>query len=55
MNLLQEKRNLRSAMLAWRAGLDEAERRAAAEALRATYLRERPFETPAIVRSPASS
>jgi 5-formyltetrahydrofolate cyclo-ligase len=49
MNLLQEKRNLRSAMLAWRADLAEAERRAAAEALRATYLRELPFETPAIV------
>jgi len=49
MNLLQEKRNLRSAMLAWRADLAEAERRAAAESLRATWLRELPFETPAIV------
>jgi len=49
MNLLQEKRNLRSAMLAWRADLAEAERRAAAEGLRATWLRELPFETPAIV------
>ena len=49
MNPILEKRTLRSAMLAWRGGLDEGERRAAAEGLRATWLRERPFETPAVV------
>jgi len=43
MNLIQDKRTLRSAMLAWRAGLDEAERRAAADGLLATLRREKPF------------
>ena len=49
MNLIQDKRTLRSAMLAWRAGLDEAERRAAADGLLATLRREKPIATPAIV------
>jgi len=49
MTLIQDKRTLRSAMLAWRAGLDEAERRAAADGLLAMLRRERPIETPATV------
>jgi 5-formyltetrahydrofolate cyclo-ligase len=49
MNLIQDKRTLRSAMLAWRAGLDEAERRAAADGLLATLRREKPIATPAVV------
>ena len=49
MNLIDDKRTLRSAMLAWRAALDEAERRAAADGLLATLRRERPIETPAVV------
>ncbi len=49
MNLIHDKRTLRSAMLAWRAGLDEAERRGAADGLLATLRRERPITTPAVV------
>jgi 5-formyltetrahydrofolate cyclo-ligase len=49
MNLIDDKRTLRSAMLAWRAGLDEAERRAAADGLLTTLRRERPIATPATV------
>jgi 5-formyltetrahydrofolate cyclo-ligase len=49
MSLIDEKRTLRSAMLAWRAGLDEAERRAAAQGLLETLRRERPIATPAVV------
>jgi 5-formyltetrahydrofolate cyclo-ligase len=49
MNLIQDKRTLRSAMLAWRAGLDQAERRAAADGLLATLRREKPITTPAVV------
>jgi len=49
MNLIQDKRTLRSAMLAWRAGLDEAERRTAADGLLATLRREKPITTPAMV------
>ena len=49
MTLIDDKRTLRSAMLAWRGGLDEAERRAAADGLLATWRRERPVEAPAIV------
>ena len=49
MPLLESKRTLRSAMLAWRAGLGEDERRAAGEGLRTSFLRERPFETPTVV------
>ncbi len=36
-------------MLAWRAGLGEEERHAAAQGLLDSFRRERPFETPAIV------
>jgi 5-formyltetrahydrofolate cyclo-ligase len=49
MTLVDDKRTLRSAMLAWRAALAEDERRAAAEGLLATLRREMPFETPAVV------
>jgi len=49
MNLIDDKRTLRSAMLAWRGALAEGERRAAAEGLLESLRRERPFETPAIV------
>jgi 5-formyltetrahydrofolate cyclo-ligase len=49
MNLIDDKRTLRSAMLAWRSGLEEAERRAAADGLLATLRRERPIKTPAVV------
>jgi 5-formyltetrahydrofolate cyclo-ligase len=49
MNLIDDKRTLRSAMLAWRTGLEEAERRAASDGLLATLRRERPIETPAVV------
>jgi 5-formyltetrahydrofolate cyclo-ligase len=49
MNLIDDKRTLRSAMLAWRWGLEEAERRAAADGLLATLRRERPIDTPAVV------
>ena len=49
MTLIDDKRTLRSAMLAWRGGLDEEERRAAADGLLATWRRELPVEAPAIV------
>ena len=49
MNLIDDKRTLRSAMLAWRAGLDETERRAAADGLLAMLRREKPIATPAMV------
>jgi 5-formyltetrahydrofolate cyclo-ligase len=49
MTLIDDKRTLRSAMLAWRAALAEDERRAAAEGLLATLRREMPFETPSVV------
>ncbi len=49
MSLIEAKRTLRSAMLAWRAGLGEEERRAAAQGLLDGFRRERPFETPAVV------
>jgi 5-formyltetrahydrofolate cyclo-ligase len=49
MALIDDKRTLRSAMLAWRGALAEDERRAAAERLLATWRRETPFATPAIV------
>ncbi len=49
MNLMDDKRTLRSAMLAWRSGLEEAERRTAADGLLGTLRRERPIETPAVV------
>ena len=49
MSTRQAKAELRSAMLAWRGGLSEDERRAASEALLANFRRERPFAAPAIV------
>jgi len=49
MNLIDDKRTLRSAMLAWRGGLDEEERRAAAAGLVETWRLERPVETPTVV------
>jgi 5-formyltetrahydrofolate cyclo-ligase len=49
MSLIDEKRTLRGAMLAWRSTLAEAERRAAADGLLAMFQRERPFATPAVV------
>src|SRR5262245_20990998 len=49
MTLIEAKRTLRSAMLAWRGGLEEDERRAAADGLLATFRRERPFKAPAVV------
>ena len=49
MTLFDDKRTLRSAMLASRAALAEDERRAAAEGLLASLRREMPFETPAVV------
>jgi len=49
MTLLDDKRTLRSAMLAWRGALTPEERRAAAEGLLGVLRRERPFETPAVV------
>ena len=49
MPLIDDKRTLRSAMLAWRGGLDEAERRGAADGLLATWCHEQPVETPAVV------
>jgi 5-formyltetrahydrofolate cyclo-ligase len=49
MTLTDEKRTLRSAMLAWRGALSEEERRAAADGLLMTLRRERPIATPAVV------
>lgn len=49
MTLIDDKRTLRSAMLAWRGDLGEEERRAAADGLLATLRRERPIATPAVV------
>ena len=49
MSLVDDKRTLRSAMLAWRGALSEDERRAAADGLLATFRRETPFATPAVV------
>jgi 5-formyltetrahydrofolate cyclo-ligase len=49
MTLIDDKRTLRSAMLAWRGALAPEERRAAADGLLATLRREIPFETPAVV------
>lgn len=49
MTLDNAKRTLRSAMLAWRRGLDEEARRAAAQGLIATLRAEKPFEVPSIV------
>src|SRR5882757_572545 len=49
MHPIEAKRTLRSAMLAWRAGLSEDERRAAADGLLEQFRREQPIETPCVV------
>ncbi len=49
MTLIEDKRTLRSAMLAWRATLSEDDRRAAAAGLVETLNREQPFEAPCVV------
>jgi 5-formyltetrahydrofolate cyclo-ligase len=49
MSLVEDKRTLRSAMLAWRGTLGEDERRAAADGLLATLRREMPFESLGVV------
>ena len=49
MTLIDEKRTLRSAMLAWRGALSEEERRAGADGLLVTLRRERPIATPSVV------
>ena len=49
MHPIEAKRTLRSAMLAWRAGLSEDERRAAADGLLEQFAREQPIETPCVV------
>ena len=49
MTLIDDKRTLRSAMLAWRGALAEHERRAGAAGLLATLRCEKPFATPAVV------
>jgi len=49
MSLIDDKRTLRSAMLAWRGTLSEGERRVAADGLVASFDREQPFETPTVV------
>lgn len=49
MTLNDAKRTLRSAMLAWRRGLDDEARRAAAQGVIATLRAEKPFEIPSTV------
>lgn len=49
MTLIDDKRTLRSAMLAWRQDLGDAQRRAAADGLLAMLRSERPIETPCTV------
>jgi 5-formyltetrahydrofolate cyclo-ligase len=49
MTLIDEKRILRGTMLAWRGGLDDEERRAAATGLLEMWRLERPVETPAVI------
>jgi 5-formyltetrahydrofolate cyclo-ligase len=49
MTLIDDKRTLRSTMLAQRSGLDAEERRKAAAGLVEMWRLEKPFETPAIV------
>jgi len=49
MTLIEDKRTLRSAMLARRSGLDADTRRLAAQGLVEAFERERPFETPTVV------
>lgn len=49
MTLIEDKRTLRSAMLAWRGTLGEDDRRVAADGLLATLRREKPFEERSVV------
>jgi 5-formyltetrahydrofolate cyclo-ligase len=49
MSLIDDKRILRGTMLAWRGGLSEEERRAAAMGLVEMWRYEQPIETPAVV------
>lgn len=49
MNATEAKQTLRSAMLAWRAGLSDDERRQASDDLLAQFQRERPIDVPAVV------
>jgi len=49
MSLIDDKRILRGTMLAWRGGLSEEERRAAAAGLVDMWRLERPVQTPAVV------
>jgi len=49
VTLVEDKRTLRRAMLAWRSGLDEEARRQAAASLLEMWGIERPVKTPAIV------
>jgi len=49
MKLIDDKRILRGTMIAWRGGLSEEERRAAAVGLVEMWRHEQPVETPAVV------
>src|SRR5690348_4715856 len=49
MSLIDEKRILRGTMLAWRSGLSDEERRAAATGLVEMWRLERPVQTPTVV------
>ncbi len=49
MTLIDDKRTLRSAMLAWRQALGDAERRAASDGLLGMLRNEQPIETPCTV------
>lgn len=49
MSLIDDKRILRGTMLAWRGGLSDEERRAAAMGLVEMWRYEQPVETPAVV------
>jgi 5-formyltetrahydrofolate cyclo-ligase len=49
MNPTEAKRTLRSAMLAWRAGLSDDERREASDDLLTQFQRERPIDVPTVV------
>jgi len=49
MSLIDEKRILRGTMLAWRSGLSEDDRRAAATGLVEMWRLERPVQTPTVI------
>jgi 5-formyltetrahydrofolate cyclo-ligase len=49
MSLIDDKRILRGTMIAWRGGLSEAERQAAAAGLVEVWRLEQPVETPAVI------